>query len=255
MPSTRAETPRAWNFSSRTRRSSSRTPFMPMRPLMRARPMKRSGYARMSPDSSSLVTPKGTERTMPARASGRCGRSWPCRSRWDAPRRPERPCSGWERCPRSWEYCTPCRSLASGSPPRGDARRGRSDRLPEPGRRHLAIGLLDQRRHELPIGAPVDAHAHPAAPADVGRAEEALGVEEDERFLLAQRRGQPHREVIGAVVMVVELREELALHAPGRLAPRDLLRGLGESETDAPQPFDGRAHGALRRGSPRGHDL
>jgi hypothetical protein len=61
--------------------------------------------------------------------------------------------------------------------------------------------------------------------------------------------------MIGTVVMVVELREELALHAPGRLAPRDLLRGLGPGETDPAQTLDGRARCPLRGSPRRGHDL
>ena len=33
-------------------------------------------------------------------------------------------------------------------------------------------------------------------------------------------------------MVIVELREHLSLHAPGRLAPRLLLGGLGQRETD-----------------------
>jgi hypothetical protein len=33
--------------------------------------------------------------------------------------------------------------------------------------------------------------------------------------------------MVGAVMVIVELGEELALHAPRGLAPRDLLRRLG----------------------------
>ena len=54
------------------------------------------------------------------------------------------------------------------------------------------------------------------------------------RLLLAERRGQPDREMVGAVMVVVELGEELALHAPRGLAPRDLLGRLGQREADAP---------------------
>ena len=51
------------------RRSSSRTPRMPRKPLIRARPMKRPGKSRSSAATSSLETPKGTERTMPSFSS------------------------------------------------------------------------------------------------------------------------------------------------------------------------------------------
>jgi hypothetical protein len=74
---------------------------------------------------------------------------------------------------------------------------------------------------------PVDAHADPAARPDVRRPEELLRIHEDHRLLLAERCRQPDREMIGAVVVIVELGEELAPHPPRGLAPGDLLRGLG----------------------------
>jgi hypothetical protein len=46
--------------------------------------------------------------------------------------------------------------------------------------------------------------------------------------------------MVGPVVMVVELREELAAYAPGRLAPRELLGHVWEGETDRAQPLNSR---------------
>jgi hypothetical protein len=40
------------------------------------------------------------------------------------------------------------------------------------------------------------------------------------------------------VMVVIHLREHLALHAPGRLAPRLLLGGLGQREADLAQALD-----------------
>src|SRR5205085_389344 len=71
MPSTSAEMPRARKRCSRTRCSSSRTPRIPCRPLMRASPRKRSGYSRTSSATSSLDAPNGTARTMPTRSASR----------------------------------------------------------------------------------------------------------------------------------------------------------------------------------------
>ena len=118
-------------------------------------------------------------------------------------------------------------------------------------RRHLAICLLDERCHHRPVGTPVDPHADPAPLPDIGRPEESHGIQEDHRLLLAERRGQPDREMVGAVMVIVELGEELAFHAPRGLAPRDLLRRLGERQANRPQPLDGRARGprAPRRGA------
>jgi len=47
--------------------------------------------------------------------------------------------------------------------------------------------------------------------------------------------------MVGAVMMIVELREELAAHAPCGLAPRELFGGIGQREADRPQPLDGRS--------------
>src|SRR6185503_14538381 len=66
-------------------------------------------------------------------------------------------------------------------------------------------------------------------------------------LLLAERRRQPDREVVGAVVVIVELGEELAAHPPGGLPPRDLLRALGQRQTDRAQPVDRRARRATAR--------
>ena len=93
--------------------------------------------------------------------------------------------------------------------------------------------------------ARVEHHADPAARTDVGRPEEALGVGVDQSLLRAERLRQPHREVLGAVVMVVEHREDLALaREPGGLAVRELLVRFGERHADLPQTLG-------RRWSPR----
>ena len=133
----------------------------------------------------------------PPSASGRCGRSWPCRSPPAAPLPwcPERREAGQGREPprhrRLGNACTPCRSLASVSPSFEDTRRRHLDRLAQSGRRHLAIGLLDEARDQLPVETAVDARPHPAPRAYVRRPEEPLGIQEDQRLLLAERRGQP----------------------------------------------------------------
>jgi hypothetical protein len=92
--------------------------------------------------------------------------------------------------------------------------------------------LLDQGGHLRPVGPAIDSHADPATRADVRRAEEARRVGEDHRFLLAERRRQPHGQVVGTVMVIVELGEELASHAPRGLAPRDLLRRFGQGQAD-----------------------
>src|SRR5262249_49934529 len=74
----------------------------------------------------------------------------------------------------------------------------------------------------------------------VRRPKEPRGIGKDHGFLLAERCREPHREMVGAVMMVVELREELSAHAPGGLAPRELLGGVGKSQTDRAEPVDGR---------------
>src|SRR5207249_5596478 len=69
--------------------------------------------------------------------------------------------------------------------------------------------------------------------------EEALRVGADQRLLCTERLGQPDGEVSGAVMMVVEHREDLALACePRRLAVRDLLVGVGKRHADPPQPPD-----------------
>ncbi len=104
-----------------------------------------------------------------------------------------------------------------------------------PGRRNVRVSVTDEPRHLGPIGAPVDPDADPAAVSDVRRHEETVRVGLDQQRLHAHLRGQPDREVVGTMVMVVELGEEPAADPPGRLAPRDLLRGLREREADPPQ--------------------
>src|SRR5204863_5562122 len=117
-------------------------------------------------------------------------------------------------------------SLASVSPSFEDTRRRHLDRVAQSGWRHLAIGLLDEACDQLPVGPAVDAYPDPAPRPDVGRPEETLGIQEDQRLLLAERRGQPYREMVSPVMVIVELGEQLALDPPRGLTPRHLLRGL-----------------------------
>src|SRR5215470_14783170 len=76
--------------------------------------------------------------------------------------------------------------------------------------------------------------------SDVRRPKEPRGIGKDHGFLLAERCREPHREMVGAVMMVVELREEFAAHSPGGLAPRNLFGGIGKGQTDRAQSVDGR---------------
>ena len=65
----------------------------------------------------------------------------------------------------------------------------------------MAERLLDEPRDHGPVGPGVEHDADPAAAADVGRPEVALGIRLDERLLRTQRRGKPDRQVRGAVVV------------------------------------------------------
>src|SRR5207253_932701 len=96
-----------------------------------------------------------------------------------------------------------------------------------------------------PVGRAIDPDADPPPRTHVGRPEESHGVREDHGLLLAEWRGQPHGEMVGAMVVIVELGEELASHSPRRLAPRDLLGGFGQRQTDRAQPLERRAPGAV----------
>jgi hypothetical protein len=105
--------------------------------------------------------------------------------------------------------------------------------------RHQAIGLLDEPRDLGPVGAVVEHDADPSAASDVRRTEVPLGVRLDQRLLGAETGGEPHREVLRPVVVVVEHREDLALaREPGRLAVRELLDRLGQGEADGAQPCE-----------------
>src|SRR5262249_61526269 len=56
-----------------------------------------------------------------------------------------------------------------------------------------------------------------------------------------------HRHVLGPVVMIVELGEQLAPDAKRRLAPGDLLRHFRQGETDRAQSLDRARTTALAR--------
>src|SRR4051812_29850428 len=85
-------------------------------------------------------------------------------------------------------------------------------------------GAVGQRR--------VQVDADPAADADVWRDEEVLGVGGDEIVLRTGRRVAPDGDAAIAVMIVREHREQLAVHAPRRLAPGKLLLGVRHAEAD-----------------------
>jgi hypothetical protein len=102
------------------------------------------------------------------------------------------------------------------------------------------VGFADDLLDLLPARAGVEADADPAAHAHVGRDEKAFRVLADENLLDAQRHGQPHTHVGGAVVVVVEGGEHAAAHPERRLAVRDLLAGAGQRPTDTAQALERR---------------
>jgi hypothetical protein len=106
------------------------------------------------------------------------------------------------------------------------------------------VRLRDQRLDHRPVRIAVEDRCDPALVTDVRRPEDPLGLGLDQRRLRTVGRGQPHRDVAAAVVVVVELRVDLVAHAPGRLAPRDLLGGIRQRHADRAQLLDQRA--ALR---------
>src|SRR5215207_3895221 len=85
-------------------------------------------------------------------------------------------------------------------------------------RRHLHVGIANERGDEAPRGPAVDPHADPAARTDVRRDEKALRIGRDEVLLSTERRRQPDGEPIRAVMMVVERGEHLAADTPGGFA-------------------------------------
>src|SRR5581483_9780172 len=99
--------------------------------------------------------------------------------------------------------------------------------------------VLDDPRELVPVDAVVEPHAEPAAVADVGRPEEALGVRRDEQLLVPRRRRAPDAEDAVAV-MVVEQHEEAALLADEearRAVARPLAR-LRECEAEPAQTLE-----------------
>jgi len=98
--------------------------------------------------------------------------------------------------------------------------------------RHEPVRLRDELRDLRPLRSPIDPDADPAAVAHVRRPEEPRGIREDHRLLLAERRREPDREVIGAVMVIVELGEQAPAHAPRGLAPRDFLCGVRQRQAD-----------------------
>src|SRR5262245_26523114 len=103
-------------------------------------------------------------------------------------------------------------------------------------RGHEAVRLA----HELGQPRVADVrqdHADPAGGPDVGRAEETVGLGRDEDLLLALRRREPQRDVLDAVMVLLEHREDLR-RAEGRRAPGDLLGHAGQREAHLPHALE-----------------
>src|SRR5262245_3309861 len=112
----------------------------------------------------------------------------------------------------------------------------RLDLLLELPRGDVQVSVANERRDDLPIGAVIENHSDPSAGTDVGRPEETIGVLVDQSLLRPERLGEPHGDVLGAVMVAIEHGEDLALaREPGGLAVRDLLDRLGKRHADRPQ--------------------
>ena len=85
--------------------------------------------------------------------------------------------------------------------------------------------------------AAVEADTEPTTVADVRRDEEAFGIGLDERALQAVWGGTPDGEAPVAVVVVHDHQEgALLAHEERRRTVTASLAGVGESETDLPDP-------------------
>ena len=123
-----------------------------------------------------------------------------------------------------------------------------------------SIRLFEDRGQRAFRQRRVHVDADPAADADVGRDEEVLGIGGDEILLRAERRVAPDGDAAVAVMVVREHREEFAVDAPRRLAPRDLLLGVRHAEADfsdegenlsgLPSGFAGAGRRSIFAGSP-----
>src|SRR5262249_16888451 len=108
----------------------------------------------------------------------------------------------------------------------------------QPPGRDAAVGFAHEPPDRIPVGPPVEAYPDPTARPDIGRYEVAAWIGIYQRLLRTERHGQPHTHVFGAVMMVVELSEQLALNAECRLTPGDLFGRLGEGEAEGAQPLE-----------------
>jgi hypothetical protein len=107
--------------------------------------------------------------------------------------------------------------------------------------RDVYEGLAHELLDHLPVRLRVEDDADPAARADVGRAEEAVGVGFDQGLLRTDGLRQPDGEMGGAMVVIIEHREHLALAGkPGGLTVGEAFSRLGKREAYLAQAFDER---------------
>lgn len=98
------------------------------------------------------------------------------------------------------------------------------------------MGRPDDAGDLVPLQVAVEAHAQPAAVADVGRPEEPLGVGLDHRLLGADRGRAPQRQRPVAVVVIPDLRELAPADEPGGRAVAQTLLGSRQRQADRAQP-------------------
>src|SRR5262245_39353736 len=112
----------------------------------------------------------------------------------------------------------------------------------ESGRSDRAIRLAAHLGQLGPVDLSVETYAEPAAVADVGWAEVAIGVAGHVRLLGAERRGAPQVGELQLVVAVVPAGDErlLATDEPRRRSVAGPLGHLGQSGTDGPYLGQGR---------------
>lgn len=119
---------------------------------------------------------------------------------------------------------------------------------------HQPIRFLAELSDQLPVRLRVQDDANPASMADVRWPEVALGIAPQQRLLCAEGCWEPHRQMRGAVVVIIEHGERLPLAGePRRLAMGDLLDSIRQSHADRTQPCERicTALSALRVSDPR----
>jgi hypothetical protein len=106
--------------------------------------------------------------------------------------------------------------------------------------RDLPVCVLHDLGDLGPVGLTVDAHAHPAAVPDVWRPVVTVRIVGDMRLLRTGRRRAPDAKVLGAVVVVVQHREQLLVtNEEARLAVGRSLGDLWQGKAQLAQPLDG----------------